>query len=74
MSDSPTDVYGPPGGPFTDGYGKTIYLACEKVSVCCGAEEHADVENFCGSCLDGTGFECSTHEKPWDGDEECRRN
>ena len=70
MSVSPTDVYGPPGGPFTDGYGKTIYLACEKVSACCwkGVDETGACE-----CGEHNGVDCLTHEKPWDGDEECRR-
>lgn len=36
------------------------YCVCREsdmVSVCCGASEHPDVEGFCGSCRDGTGFE-----------------
>ena len=36
------------------------YCGCRKsamVSVCCGAPEHPDVENFCSQCRDGTGFE-----------------
>lgn len=36
------------------------YCACregEMVSVCCGAREHPEVENFCSACNDGTGFE-----------------
>lgn len=38
---------------------------CERVSMCCGAAEHADVENFCAACGDGTGFECGTHDVDW---------
>lgn len=36
------------------------YCVCREsgmVSVCCGATEHPDVENFCSKCRDGTGFE-----------------
>ena len=36
--------------------------SCEIASVCCGAPEHPDVENFCSACNDGTGFECIEHE------------
>ena len=38
----------------------TGYCACqesEKLSVCCGAPEHPDVEDFCQACNEGTGFE-----------------
>ena len=43
---------------------------CERVSTCCGAPEHSDVENFCAQCRDGTGFECNVHEVEW-GEGEC---
>ena len=73
MSDSPTDVYGPRGGPFTDNYGKEIFLACEKVSACCW--KPVDETGACTEpkCHEHNGTDCLTHEKPWDGDEECRR-
>ncbi len=32
-------------------YNKTV------LSICCGAEEHPDVEGFCGACGESTGFE-----------------
>ena len=38
----------------------TGYCTCresEKLSVCCGAPEHPDVEDFCQACNEGTGFE-----------------
>ena len=37
---------------------------CERISVCCGAQEH-EAEGFCGQCCDATGFECSVHEIEW---------
>ncbi len=36
------------------------YCVCREsnmLSVCCGAPEHPDVPDFCGSCREGTGFE-----------------
>lgn len=39
---------------------------CERVSMCCAAPEHPDVENFCGACNEGTGFECTVHECAWE--------
>ena len=71
MSVSTTDVHGLRGGPFTDNYGKTIYLACEKVSACCW--KGIDETEACEDCHEHNGTDCLTHEKPWDGDEECRR-
>ena len=71
MSVSTTYVHGPRGGPFTDNYGKTIYLACEKVSACCW--KGIDETEACTDCHEHNGTDCLTHEKPWDGDEECRR-
>ena len=38
----------------------TGYCLCRDsamLSVCCGAPEHPDVEDFCSACNDGTGFE-----------------
>ena len=38
----------------------TGYCTCqesEMLSVCCGAPEHPDVEDFCSACNEGTGFE-----------------
>ena len=70
MSDSTTDVFGSPGA-FTDYRGKPISLACEKVSACCW--KAFDEAGVCWNCHEHNGFDCLTHEKPWDGDEECRR-
>ena len=35
----------------------TVELEDVRVSVCCGAPEHPDVEDFCSKCGEGTGFE-----------------
>ena len=38
----------------------TGYCTCresEMLSVCCGAPEHPDVEDFCSACNEGTGWE-----------------
>ena len=38
----------------------TGYCTCaqgEMLSVCCGAPEHPDVEDFCSGCNEGTGWE-----------------
>ena len=45
---------------LTDPACTTGYCTCRKgemLSVCCGAPEHPDVEDFCSACNDGTGFE-----------------
>jgi len=49
-------------GPKVDDLCDTCSV-CERISVCCGAAEHPDVENFCSACRDGTGFECIREEK-----------
>ena len=33
------------------------HVEIEMVSVCCGAPEDPDIEGFCSSCREGTGFE-----------------
>lgn len=71
MADSPTDVYGPPGGPYTTQSGKRIHLPCERVSACCWFP--VDETGRC-QCGGQNGGECIVHNVEWDEDtEQCSR-